>query len=149
MLALAQTVSELPQGLHNQQTQLAAIAEQFEAANARVAQWDDTVSELPNFIETQRETIGVVREQFSAAAKTQKFATESMDRFRETVATLSQSSTASVDTLKQFQAAAADRDERLVGLISDQNKKFSILFGVAIAIASCLSIATLVVLFTR
>lgn len=147
--SLAAPVAKLPESLRRQEEQLAAIAEQLECANERSARFEATLAELPKVADAQRQTLLAVRDEIESAKKTQDRLADSMSGFRDAVAGLTQSSTASLDTLKGLQSTAGERDERLVVLLTEHNRKFSRLFTVAIVLAAVLAAATVASLFIR
>ncbi len=146
---LAATIAKLPDSLKEQQAQLGAIVEQLETGNTRSGRLEAAIAEIPKLADAQRETFLAIRDEIDTGRQTQQRIAESMDGFREAVGSLTQASSTSSETLKSLFATTAASDERLMTLLTDQNKKFSRLFVMAMVLAAILAAANIVSVFMK
>lgn len=145
---LAQSLSQIPDATAMQHRQLTAIAEQLEAGNARAARWESVVSEIPNLADAHRETLNALSDQIDSTRKTEENIVQSMDSLRGTAGSLGDAFTTSVDMLKDLRTASGMRDEQLIKLLHDQNRRSTRLFVVAICLAGILAVAAVAVVFS-
>ena len=146
---LAETVSRLPDAVSGQSEHLLAITEQLESVNAHAARWDDTISQIPSLADAQRQTLQAICERIDTSQETQAHVMKSMDGFREAVGSLSETSTASNESIKEMQDSAQVRDERLIGLIAEQNRRFTRLFVVTIVLVVVAAGSAAIVFFLK
>lgn len=144
---LAETVSRLPDAVSGQSEHLSAITEQLESVNARAARWDDTISQIPSLADAQRQTLQAICERIDTSQETQAQVIKSMDGFRDAVGSLSETSTASNRSIKEMQDSAQVRDERLMSLIAEQNRRFNRLFVVTIVLVVMAAASAAIVFF--
>ena len=146
---LADTVSRLPEAVSKQSDHLSAITEQLESVNARAARWDDTISQIPSLADAQRQTLQAICERIDTSQETQAQVAKSMDGFRDAVGSLSEVSAASNQSIKEIQDSAQARDERLMNLIAEQNRRFTRLFVVTIVLVVVAAAGAAIVVFLK
>ena len=146
---LSKTIAKIPEIAQAQQEQFTTIAQQLTSVNERAARWEKTISQIPNLADAHRDTLNALSNQIDATRNAQEQIIGSIDGFREAVNSVGQASNASTAALREIEAATATRDERLMALLSEHNRRFSALFVVATTLAALLAVATLAVVFLK
>ncbi len=155
---LSETVtnlSRLPSQLENQQKTLDTISrrlESLETINLRLNSldniskaWNETADQLPKIAESHRESLDAVRTQIESSTTIQQQVSESMTTLEETVSTFGSASVSATESLRELQAASANRDNDLIAVLQDQNKKFTALMIVGIAVTIVMAAGVLII----
>ncbi len=142
--SMVEHVARLPDALQQQHNQLAAIVEQLECAGARSGRMEAVLAELPKIADGQRQTLLALRDQIEASTKTQQGLLDSISGFSDAVGALNQSSTASMQTLRNVQASAEASQNRLANLFTEQSRRLSRLISAGLVVAAVLTVATIV-----
>ena len=142
--SMAEHVARLPDVFQQQNSQIAAIVEQLECAGARSERIEATLSELPKVVDSQRESLLAVRDQIEASTRTQQSLVDSMGELAGAISALNQSSTDSVQSIKNMQDSAEAGQVRLANMVSEHSRKLTKLIGVGLGVAGLLTVATIV-----
>ncbi len=141
----------LEQLAETQRTQgecLRAIADHTHAAGQSAAALNATVGRVPEALAAQAEAIRTVARQLEVSQEADTQLMLSLQQFGRAVDTLGTSGTAQVEALQRLAAAQASAQSALAGLVQEQNRRFTILFSVAVVVA-VVALAGLGVLVVR
>jgi len=142
---LAASLTQVPELSKRQADTLATIASQLQMAGERTRRIEEV---LPKLAHAHHEVLSSLGSKLDATRAIDERMVGALDIFRDAVATLGHTSEANTTTLKTMEASAASRDEHLVGLMGQQNRRFVMLFAVTALLAAG-AIATCVVALVR
>ncbi len=149
LASLTEPIGRVPEHLDAQHERLTSIVDQLESANSRGVRLEAAIGQIPDLAEGQRAAFTAISEQIAATHKTQDRFVQAMDGFREAVTSLNQTTAASAETLRGLHQASNSSHERTMKIVEDQNRKFTLLFTVAIVLASVVAAADIVTVFIR
>ena len=136
------------EGADRQQAEkLAEIADVLRQGQDRAARWEEKVAELPQLAQAQRDALSTVATQMEAAGAREGHMASSLDSFREAVTALGDATTSSSVAVKSLQMSELESHERMVALLKEQNKRFTMLFSVTLVLVVIAIVAGLAALF--
>lgn len=121
MNALASHVGHLPGETRRQTEALQQMAAMMRDGSERARRVDDHLTKLPQLVEGRRATEARVA--------------ETLDGLAGSVTLLGRASEASTAAVQRWHADAAARDEKLAQLFTEQTRRFTIVFSMAITLA--------------
>ncbi len=111
--------------------------------------WTNTAEQLPQIAESHRESLEAVRQQFETSNAVQERVADSMETLHQTVTTFGNASASATETLQNLQAASVKRDNDLIAVLQDQNKKFTALMLVGIVVAVVMAAGVLIIALAK
>jgi uncharacterized phage infection (PIP) family protein YhgE len=140
---LARTLAELPNAERQQNEALATIAAQIEAGNRNTQTLSESLRDVPRLAKLQAETLAGIRTQLERSNNTDSEVSLSLQTFGKALGNLNESTQAQVTTLGKLAGQAEQRDSRLSALLSQQTRRFTMLFAVTL-VAALLAVAAVV-----
>ncbi len=146
---LARSLSDLPAASRQQAQTLDAIASHLDVTNARTQQLAESISELPGATRAQSEALTGVSRQLEMANETHVQLNHALSSLGEAVSTLRRSGEAQADSLRLLQRDSQQREDRLVDLIGQQQRRFTWLFAVTFVFAMIGAVAAVSLVVAR
>lgn len=152
-------LTRLPEQLDEHKKAINAIADRLNALdklNDRMGtldtisdSWKTTAEQLPKIADAHRESLNVVRQQVESSNAVQQQVADSMSTLEQTVSTVGNASTTATETIREHQVASAKRDHDLINVLQDQNKKFTALMLVGIAVTIVMAAGILIIALSK
>lgn len=132
---LARTMESTPELARQQSRALEAIVGQLEAANSGSQQLAETLGEMPKAARAQSEALAGISRSIEMMNEQTVVGNRTMDKLQSTIASVGQTGQIQTELLKQLDARAGEQNQRLNELIAGQNRRFTVLLVIALALA--------------
>ena len=143
---LSDNVARLPEAASGQLAALTSMRELLEQHAARARRFEENVAQLPQLADAQRETMTAVARQLDGTRQTNERVANALDNFRNAVESLHAATTGSTAALRQMHTDSLAREERTVGILEQQTRRF--MFAACVMILTAAVLTALVLLPT-
>lgn len=143
---LAASLAHLPESSAAHRDILGSIGNEVESQTVVLQRLEDGLSQLPNLADAQRETMAVIGRQLDSTRQTGDRVIATLDGFQHAVSKLGDATTASTTVFREVHADASAREERMVAMLQEQTRRFTVFAMAAICVAVLAGVCGLVAL---